>query len=133
MQAGMADIVVTAAYGSVVEDTEEGFLFIGFAEGEEEDEGYVLFRQPLAGGPVWFEVSDEAFGAEDALERVAMGPTGLEITLMAGKQAAFGFASTVAVKIGPGCEDAETALEALRGMLGSVFMLADADAPGIGD
>ena len=33
----MADIEVTAAYGSVVED--EGQLFVGFAEGEEEDEG----------------------------------------------------------------------------------------------
>ena len=73
----MADIVVKAAYGSVVED--EGMLFVGFAAGEEEDEGYVLFRQPLGGGPVWFEVSDEAFGAEDAVERVVGGPKGLEI------------------------------------------------------
>jgi hypothetical protein len=43
-----------------------GSLFVGFAEGEDEDEGYVLFRQALGGGPVWFEVSDETFGAEDA-------------------------------------------------------------------
>ena len=68
----MADITVKAAYGSVVED--EGFLFIGFAEGEDEDEGYVLFRQPLGGGPVWFEVNDEAFGAEDAVAGVTVGP-----------------------------------------------------------
>ena len=46
----MADITIKAAYGSVVED--EGFLFVGFAEGEEEEEGYVLFRQPMGGGPV---------------------------------------------------------------------------------
>ena len=55
----MADITVKAAYGSVVED--EGFLFVGFAEGEDEEEGYVLFRQPLEGGPVWFEVGDRDF------------------------------------------------------------------------
>ena len=117
----MADIVVTAAYGSVVEDADEGFLFIGFAEGEDEDEGYVLFRQPLGGGPVWFEVSDEAFGAEEALERVVLGPKGLEITLAADLVATFGYASTVAVLIGSDCEDADPALEALRAMLGDVF------------
>ena len=33
----MADIVVKAAYASVVEDDEEGMLFVGFAEGEAEE------------------------------------------------------------------------------------------------
>jgi hypothetical protein len=42
----MADITIKAAYASVVEDDEEGFLFIGFAEGEAEDEAYALFRHP---------------------------------------------------------------------------------------
>jgi hypothetical protein len=111
----MADIVVKAAYGSVVE--EEGFLFVGFAEGEEEDEGYVLFRQAVGGGPVWFEVNDEAFGAEDAVQSIRHGPKGLEIAIAPEKVAAFGWAASVAIRIGPGCEDADAALEALRGML----------------
>ena len=115
----MADITVKAAYGSVVED--EGFLFVGFAEGEEEDEGYVLFRQPVEGGPVWFEATDEAFGAEDAVQSVAAGPKGIMITIRPDKTAAFGFASTVEVQIGFGCEDAEPALEALRGMIGPLW------------
>jgi hypothetical protein len=115
----MADITVTAAYGSVVED--EGLLFVGFAEGEEEDEGYVLFRQPVDGGPIWFETTDEAFGAEDAIQSVVAGPKGLVIMIRPEKTAAFGFASTVAVRIGPTCEDAELALAALRGMLGAVW------------
>jgi hypothetical protein len=118
----LADIVVKAAYGSVVEDAEEGFLFVGFAEGEDEEEGYVLFRQPLGGGPVWFEVNDETFGAEDAVQSVVRGPKGLEITLRPQKIAAFGWAGTVAVRIGPGCEDADEALEALGGMLGGVMV-----------
>ncbi|TAG19911.1 MAG: hypothetical protein EAZ40_10240 [Rhodobacterales bacterium] len=117
--AGMADITVKAAYGSVVED--EGFLFIGFAEGEEEEEGYVLFRQPVGGGPVWFEVNDEAFGAEDAVAGVTVGPKGFEVALRPELAVAFGFATSVAVKIGPGCEDATPALEALREMLGEVW------------
>jgi hypothetical protein len=112
----MADITIRALYGSVVEDEEQ--LFVGFAAGEDEDEGYVLFRQPLEGGPVWFEVNDEGFGAEDAVETVTSGPKGIEITLKPAVSAIFGWARTVGVRIGPGCEDAAPALEALRAMLG---------------
>jgi hypothetical protein len=111
----MADIVVKAAYGSVVED--EGFLFVGFAEGEEEDEGYVLFRQAIDGGPVWFEVNDETFGADDAVQSVQRTPEGLEITIAPGKVASFGWATSVAVRVGPDCEDAEEAVLALQQML----------------
>ncbi len=115
----MADITVKAAYGSVVED--EGVLFIGFAEGEDEEEGYVLFRQPLEGGPVWFEVNDESFGAEDAVENVVAGPKGFEVTLRLTQLATFGFARTVAVRVGPTCEDGDEALTALRAMLGALW------------
>lgn len=115
----MADIVVQAAYGSVVED--EGFLFVGFAEGEDEDEGYVLFRQPLEGGPIWFEVSDEAFGAETAIVSVTANRLGFEVVIAPPARAAFGFAATVAVRIGPDCEDAEQALAALRTLLGPLW------------
>lgn len=112
----MADIIVKAAYGSVVED--EGFLFIGFAEGEEEEEGYVLFRQSVDGGPVWFEVNDESFGAEGAVEKVVSGPKGLEIALKPALAASFGWAGSVAVRIGANTEDAAETLEALAQMLG---------------
>ena len=115
----MADITIRAAYGSVVED--EGMLFVGFAEGEDEEEGYVLFRQPLGGGPVWFEVSDETFGAEDALLSVTRGPKGIDIAIRPDCQADFGFATSVAVRIGPACEDAAPALVALQGMLGPLW------------
>jgi hypothetical protein len=112
----MADIVVKAAYGSVVED--EGQLFVGFAAGEDEEEGYVLFRQAVSGGPVWFEVNDETFGAESAVDRATRTAKGLDIALRPDLAATFGWAQTVAVRIGPGCEDAEPALAALQEMLG---------------
>jgi hypothetical protein len=115
----MADITIKALYGSVVED--EGQQFVGFAEGEDEDEAYVLFRQPMAGGPVWFEVNDEGFGAEDAIEAVVSSATGIEITLKPSLAATFGWAQTVAVRVGPDCEDAAPALEALRAMLGKIW------------
>lgn len=112
----MADLNFSAAYGSVVED--DGQLYIGFAEGEDEDEAYVLFRRSIQGGPVWFEVTDESFGAEDAIDSVLDGPEGLEIILRPDKAAAFGWAATVSVKIGPGCEYAQETRQALREMLG---------------
>ena len=111
----MADITVKAAYPTVAD--EDGQRFVGFVTAD--DEGYALFRQPLGGGPVWFEVSDETFGAEEAVERVEVGAKGIEITLAPQKAAAFGFARSVSVRIGAGCEDAEAAIEALRGMLGA--------------
>ena len=111
-------ISIHAAYASVVEDDEDGFLFIGFAEGEEEDEPYVLFRQALDGGPVWFEVNDESFGAEEAVQSVAITPDGLAITIAPEAVARFGFASVVTVLIGPDCEDATDGIKALRAMLG---------------
>lgn len=114
----MADIVVKAAYGSVVEDDEEGFLFIGFAEGEDEDEPYVLFRQPLTGGPVWFEVGDESLGAEDAVEKVVRTAEGLDIHIAPGAVAKIGWAHVISVRIGAACEDAEDALTALEAMVG---------------
>jgi hypothetical protein len=115
----MADITIRALYGSVVED--EGQLFVGFAAGEHEDEGYVLFRQSVDGGPVWFEVNDEDFGAEDAVDAVAQGAKGIEITLKPEVAASFGWARTIAVRIGPDCEDAAPALEALQVMLSDVW------------
>lgn len=115
----MADITVKAAYGSVVED--EGNLFVGFAEGEDEADGYVLFRQPVGGGPVWFEASDETFGAEDAIDGVVEGPKGFEVAIRPDKRAAFGFAASVAVRVGPGCEDGAGAMAALKGMLGALW------------
>jgi hypothetical protein len=115
----MADITVKAAYGSVVED--EGSLFVGFAEGEDDEEGYVLFRQSVGGGPVWFEANDETFGAEDAIESIVAGPKGFEVTIRPSKRAAYGFAGTVAVRVGPGCEDGVEAIAALKDMLGRLW------------
>lgn len=115
----MADITVKAAYGSVVED--EGVLFVGFAAGEDADEGYVLFRQPVGGGPIWFEASDETFGAEDAIEKVVAGPKGFAVTIRPEKRAAYGFAATVAVRVGAECEDGTEAVAALKAMLGVLW------------
>ncbi|NJM81304.1 MAG: hypothetical protein HC844_01420 [Tabrizicola sp.] len=113
----MAALILNAAYASVVED--EGMLFVGFAEGEAEDEGYALFRQPIEGGPVWFEVNDESFGVEDAIGTVQALPEGIEITLRPGMASRFGWASAVTILIDPDAEGRDAAYEALDLMLGA--------------
>jgi hypothetical protein len=115
----MADIEVAAAYGSVVED--EGTLFVGFAEGEEEDGGYVLFRQTGGAGPIWFEVTDEAFGAEDAVASVQAGAEGLVIRILPERVAAFGWAGEIAVRIAAGADGRDEAFAALAAMLGPLW------------
>lgn len=115
----MADITVRAAYASVVED--DGQIFVGFAQGEGDDEPYVLFRQPVGGGTVWFEVNDESLGAEDAVDTVQRTAAGLAIRIRPQAVAKLGWARSVDVRIGPRCEDADDALAALRDMLGGTY------------
>jgi hypothetical protein len=107
----MSDLVVKAAYASVAE--EDGQVFVGFVDAR--DESYALFRQAKAGGPVWFEVNDEDFGAEDAVESAAIGPGGLEITLRPAKAGRFGYARQVAIRL-KACDGAEAALARLAAM-----------------
>lgn len=112
MGVSMADLVVKAAYATVAE--EDGFRFVGFVDALEES--YALFRQPLTGGPVWFEVNDEDFGAEDAILSARVEGGSLEIALRPELAGRFGYAGSVAVRL-KGCEGAEAALSALTGIL----------------
>ncbi len=107
----MTDLVVKAAYATVA--TEDGQVFVGFVDAR--DETYALFRQPVGGGPIWFEVNDEDFGADDAIAGAEMGTDGLVITLAPAKMGRFGFASRVAVRL-KACEGAGDAVKALQKM-----------------
>lgn len=107
----MSDLVVKAAYATVAED--DDFVFVGFVDAR--DENYALFRQPKTGGPLWFEVNDEDFGDEDAVESARLGSDGLVLALRAAKAGRFGYASRVAVRL-KACEGAEAALTRLRAM-----------------
>lgn len=107
----MADIVVKAGYATVT--VEDGLRFVGFVDPKREE--YALFRQPIGGGPVWFEVNDGDFGAEDALNALTLGPLGLEAVIRPALMGRFGYAGSVAVRLKT-CEGAEAALVALREM-----------------
>ena len=112
----MADITVKAAYATVAD--EDGQRFVGFVTAD--DEGYALFRQPLGGGPVWFEVTDEDFGAEDALAALSRTATGIEVALRPELAGRFGWAQSIAIRLDR-CDGAEAALAALAPMLGPLW------------
>ncbi|MFT4151622.1 MAG: hypothetical protein QM656_15590 [Paracoccaceae bacterium] len=109
----MADIVVKAAYATVAD--EDGLRYVGFVDALEES--YALFRQPVTGGPVWFEVNDEDFGAEDAILSAQFRDGSLEIALRPGVAGRFGYAQSVSIRL-KSCEGGEAALKALAGMTG---------------
>jgi hypothetical protein len=113
------DIEIIAAYASVVED--EGTLFVGFPEGEDETDPYVLFRQEVPSGPVWFEMDDEFFGADDAVERLDWAASGFTIHLADSVRARFAHVAVISVALPPDCEDRAEAEVALAGMLGARF------------
>ena len=116
----MADVTLKAAYATVTED--DGLRFIGFVE--DDDEGYALFRQPVVGGPVWFELNDEEFGDDEALASVTLTAKGLEITLTPEAAPRFGWAGSVAIRLPAGCENRDAALAALAEMLGPQLQTA---------
>lgn len=105
----MADLVIKAGYATVTD--EDGLRFVGFVDPRKED--YALFRQSLDGGPIWFEVNDEDFGADDAVANATIGPEGLVIDITPARAARFGYANRVAVRL-KSCEGADAALAALR-------------------
>lgn len=107
----MSDLVVKAAYATVA--TEDDMVFVGFVDAR--DEAYALFRQGKSGGPIWFEVNDEDFGADDAISAAVVGPDGLVITLRPEKVGRFGFAGQVAIRL-KACEGHEAALAQLAAM-----------------
>lgn len=116
------DVEITAAYASVVED--EGTLFVGFPEGEDETDPYALFRQDVAGGPVWFEMDDELFGADDAVERLVWTAKGLTIHLAVQARPRFAHVATIAITLPKDCEERSEAEAALAQMLGQRFQRA---------
>lgn len=114
------DVEIIAAYASVVED--EGTLFVGFPEGEDETDPYVLFRQDVAGGPVWFEMDDEFFGADDAVERLEWTVKGPVICLAEHARSRFAHVRVIAVSLPDPCEERAEAEAALAQMLGPRFL-----------
>lgn len=117
----MADIEIRAqAFWADTEGTETA---VGFAESEDTDDGYVLFEGvPGDAAGLYVEISDEIFGAKDALERVVFSDAGFLLTVKADMMAKLGMVRDVQVFIDAGDADGQAALAALKGLLAAALI-----------
>ncbi|MEY4698381.1 MAG: hypothetical protein RIT14_2809 [Pseudomonadota bacterium] len=93
-------------------------IAVGFAASEDPDDGYVLFegKAGAAAGP-FVEVSDEIFGADEAVERVVFDATGFALSIRAAAAAKLGMVREVRVFVEPEDADGQAALALLRRLL----------------
>ena len=112
----MADIEIKArAFWTDATDREHA---VGFAASEDPDDGYVLFEgKPGAAAGPFIEVSDEIFGAQEAVERVVFDALGFTLMIRATAAAKLGMVRAVRVFVEPEDADGQVALGLLRKLL----------------
>ncbi|MEI4471027.1 hypothetical protein [Frigidibacter sp. MR17.24] len=113
----MADIEIRAEICTAETDAEN--TIVGFAVSEDEEDGYILFQQDGAPGtgPVWLEVSDEIFGAHDAIEAIDIADGLIRVSIRPGLVAKFGMIRDVEVRPAKGVAGWSEARALLRRML----------------
>ncbi len=112
----MSDLELHAAFGSVTED--DGARVVAFAVTDDAEDGYVFVQQDMAdpSAPLYLEVSDEIFGAFDALEAVTFADGLITLTLRADMVMRFGAVARVHVHWNDKTDGGAEAAEALRAM-----------------
>lgn len=114
----MADIEIRAlAFWTHAEGRERA---AGFATSEDPEDGYVLFEGEV-GQPrdaIYVEVSDEIFGAEDAIESVTFAADGFTLVLKESIAPKFGMVREVHVLVEPLDTDGQHAIKVLKELLG---------------
>lgn len=108
-----ADIEIRAAYCEALD--EEGEVLAAFATSDDPDDGYALFRQE--GARLWVEVSDEIFGAHDALETITIEDARIALVIRPALVARLGMIRSVEITPTEGAEDWAEAVALLRRMI----------------
>jgi len=88
-----ADIEIRAAYCEALD--EDGEVLAAFATSDDPDDGYALFRQD--GAKLWLEVSDEIFGAHDAIETITVGDDRIALVVRPAMVARLGMIRSVEI------------------------------------
>jgi hypothetical protein len=112
------DLTMKAAFASVEED--DGVRVVAFAVSNDPEDGYVFVQQDMAdpAAPLYLEVSDEIFGAYDALESVDFGAGAVTLTIRPALVMRFGAVARVVVQTDAQTQGAEEAIAALKLMVG---------------
>ena len=113
----MADIEIKAR--AFWTDTSGDSIAVGFAATEDPEDGYVLFEgeKGAALKAIYVEVSDDIFGADDAIESVAYAEAGFTLTLTAKAAPKFGMVREVAVTIDAADAEGMAALTLLKTLI----------------
>lgn len=108
-----ADIELTARQVQRIAD--DGLLTLVFSASDDPEDGYVLIQWEPARPEVapWVEVSDEIFGAQDAIESLRLGPAGFVLAIRPALVSRFGMVGTVEVRLPAATPGAAEALAAL--------------------
>jgi hypothetical protein len=114
----MADIKIKAR--AFWTDIENGTTAVGFAASENPDDGYVLF-EGIPGATIktiYVEISDEIFGADNAIETVVFSDAGFTLTLTPRAARRFGMVREVEVHVAANDTDGQSTIAALKILLG---------------
>lgn len=110
----MADIEIRA--DNCLAETSAEDTLVAFAVSEDEEDGYVLFQIDGApgSGPVWLEVSDDIFGAHDAIEKLDIADDHVVVTVKPACVARMGMIRAVDIRPGRRAEGWAEAVALLR-------------------
>lgn len=111
-----ADIEIRAAYCEALD--EDGEVLAAFATSDDPDDGYALFRQD--GPKLWLEVSDEIFGAHDALETISIEDARIAFVIRPAQVARLGMIRSVEITPAAEAEGWAEAVALLRRMIPGV-------------
>ncbi|MES2144730.1 MAG: hypothetical protein V4516_10325 [Pseudomonadota bacterium] len=113
----MSELELHAAFGSVHDD--DGARVVAFAASDDPEDGYVFVQADITSpaAPLYLEVSDEIFGAFDALEAVHFGDGLIALTIRPAMAMRFGAVSRVLVHWDDATDGGAEAAAALQAMM----------------
>ncbi len=112
----MSDLELRPTFCTVTE--EDGARVVAFAASEDPEDGYVFVQQDMTdpAAPLYLEISDEIFGAHDALHEATFADGLITLILRPEMVMRFGAVAQVQIHRGPdtdGWDEAEIALRAI--------------------
>lgn len=112
----MSDLELRPVFCTVTDD--DGARVVAFAASDDPEDGYVFVQQDISDPavPLYLEVSDEIFGAHDAVQAVTFTDDLITLVLKPEMVMRFGAVAQIQIHKGPeavGWDEAATALRAM--------------------
>jgi hypothetical protein len=113
----VSDLELRALFCTVNDD--DGARVVAFAASDDPEDGYVFLQQDISDPavPLYLEVSDEIFGAHDAVQAVRFTDNLITLVLKPEMVMRFGAVAQVQIHKGPDTQGWDEAATALRAMV----------------